>query len=310
MVADRTFAKGLSTRLFLTDSGLETTLSASCGYALPAFAAFGLLEDRQGREALFAYYRDHAALAEACGYGFVFETPTWRANRDWGRRLGYDAPTLAAVNREAVRLLKEIADEFPGLPSIVSGQIGPRGEGYGSAGAMGASEAEGYHTPQIAALAEADMVTALTITSVDEAVGIARAAADRGIPCAISFTTETDGSLPLGPTLGEAIEEVDARAKGAVAHFMVNCVHPTHIHPALTPQAAQRVGGVRLNAWCLSHTEIDAALWCNSDDPQSLAAHCRALTDVLPALRVVGGCCGTNLKHLREIAAALEPEAV
>ncbi|MEM8854518.1 MAG: homocysteine S-methyltransferase family protein [Pseudomonadota bacterium] len=298
----------MSTRLFLTDSGLETTLSATCGYTLPAFAAFGLLDHRQGRDELRAYYREHAELAQACGYGFVFETPTWRANGEWGRRLGYDAPTLEAVNREAVRLLQDIADGFPALPSIISGQIGPRGEGYGTAGAMGASEAERYHSAQIAALAEADIITALTITSVGEAVGIARAAAERAIPCVISFTTETDGSLPLGPSLNDAIEEVDARTDGSVAYFMVNCVHPTHIHPALTPRAAKRVGGVRLNAWCLSHTELDAALWCGADDPQSLAAHCRALSDVLPALRVVGGCCGTSLKHLREIAAALEPE--
>jgi S-methylmethionine-dependent homocysteine/selenocysteine methylase len=218
---------------FLTDGGMETTLIFHQGLDLPSFAAFVLLDDEQGREALRSYYRPYVEIARERGVGIVLDTPTWRANRDWGKRLGYSEEDLADVNRRGVDLLEELRQ--PGMR--LSGCIGPRGDGYRVDSAMSAHEAEEYHAPQVETFADtsADLVTALTLTYADEATGIVRGANQVGTPVVISFTVETDGRLPSGQPLGEAIEQVDAETAGGAAYFMVNCAHPTHFEHVLEP---------------------------------------------------------------------------
>ena len=156
------------------------------GYELPDFAAFVLLDDEAGIETLRSYYRDHAALARAAGAGFIFESPTWRASPDWAARLGYTDEALAAANRKAIDTLVEIRSELEGdgPPMVVSGCVGPRGDGYQPSALMTAGEAQSYHSTQIGTFAEteADMMTAITITYADEALGIVRAAHDAGMP--------------------------------------------------------------------------------------------------------------------------------
>jgi S-methylmethionine-dependent homocysteine/selenocysteine methylase len=205
--------------VFLTDSGVETVLIFHHGYELPDFAAFVLLDDEAGVETLRSYYRDHAAIARDAGAGFIFESPTWRASPDWAKRLGYTDGALAAANRKAIDMLVEIRSELDGdgPPMVVSGCVGPRGDGYQPSALMTADEAQSYHSTQIATFAEteADMVTGITITYPDEALGIVRAAQDTGMPAAISFTVETDGVLPDGNSLEHAISVVDD-ARGAV----------------------------------------------------------------------------------------------
>ena len=151
------------------------------------------------------YFRDHAAVAAAAGTGFIIESPTWRASQDWGTRLGRSAAELAEANRTAVAMLVTARAQLDGgpVPTVVSGCIGPRGDGYDGTHLMGADQAQDYHGAQIAALAAggADMVHAMTITYPDEAIGILRAAAAAGEPAAISFTVETDGALPDGTTV-------------------------------------------------------------------------------------------------------------
>ena len=291
-------------RTFITDGGLETTLVFHQGFDLPHFASFVLLDDPAGRDALRAYYRSYLDIAEAHDVGIVLDTPTWRANRDWGEKLGYDADALAEVNRRAVALLEEL--HSPRV--LLSGCIGPRGDGYKVDAEMSVKEAESYHAPQVEAFAEttADLVSALTLTYSDEATGIVRAAATAGVPVVISFTVETDGRLPSGQSLGEAIEQVDSETGGAAAYFMVNCAHPTHFADALEPEPwLERLRGVRANASKKSHAELDGADELDEGDPDELADRYRELRDRLPKLNVVGGCCGTDHRHVEAVCAAV-----
>jgi S-methylmethionine-dependent homocysteine/selenocysteine methylase len=286
----------------LADGGLETTLLFHEGLDLPCFAAFPLVGDEQGREALRRYFQPFLELARERGMPFVLDTATWRANPDWGERLGYDAEALAAANAAAVEFARELADGSPGV--TINGVVGPRGDGYVVGERMSADEAREYHRPQIEALvgAGAERITGVTITYPDEAIGIVRAA---GAPVVISFTVETDGRLPDGTPLAEAIERVDGATDGAAEFFMVNCAHPTHIAAGLGDEPAlERVGGLRVNASALSHEELDAAEELDEGDPIALARDHAELRAKLPSIRLLGGCCGTDHRHVREIVSA------
>ena len=241
----------------------------------------------------------------------VVDTPTWRANLDWGARLGYDAIRLAAVNRRAVEFVRELATSGPGGPveHVVDGVIGPRGDGYVIGETMSASEAAAYHGLQARAFAEAGaaMMTAVTMTYVDEAIGVVRAAGSVGLPVVISFTVETDGVLPSGEPLGDAIARVDGATDGAPAYYMVNCAHPTHFAEQLTTGAdwLARVKAIRANASRCSHAELDEATELDRGDVADLAGWYGRLNAILPDLRVVGGCCGTDHEHVAAIAESL-----
>lgn len=295
---------------FLMDGGLETTLIFEHGLDLPYFAAFPLIETAQGREILRRYFVSYLDIAARYGTGFVLETPTWRANPDWGRLLGYEDAALDEANRRNVAFLKAIRDEYANRCAIaLSGCIGPRGDGYVVGFEMTVEEARSYHAAQINALtgAGAEMLTALTMTYPEEAVGIALAARDAGIPVAISFTVETDGRLPNGVALGEAITSVDEATDRTPAYYMINCAHPTHFQHVLDSDSAwiARVRGVRANASCRSHAELDEAEDLDAGNPVELGGQYVALKAAIPNLTVVGGCCGTDQRHVEEIASGL-----
>jgi S-methylmethionine-dependent homocysteine/selenocysteine methylase len=298
--------------LFVTDGGMETTLIFRDGLDLPEFASFVLLDDDAGVDALRGYYESYAELASELGAGIVLDTPTWRASSDWGERLGYDEVRLAGVNRRGVALLQALRDRRGDDPPIlVSGCLGPRGDGYVVGETMDAEEAERYHSPQATVLADAgvDLLSALTLTYAEEAVGLVRAAERQGVPVVISFTVETDGRLPSGQALGEAIEQVDRETGGTAAYFMVNCAHPTHFAHVLEPGAPwlERIVGLRANASTKSHAELDASNELDDGDPDDLAERYRSLGEVLPRLTVVGGCCGTDERHIAAVARAVTP---
>jgi homocysteine S-methyltransferase len=294
-------------RIFIGDGGVETTMIFDVGIELPLFASFLLLGDRVGTDALRTYYRSYLALAHRYGVGFTLDTPTWRASRDWGQQLGYSPHDLAEVNRAAVRFGEQIraAEETDQTPIAVCGTIGPRGDAYDPVAAMSPQVAEQYHATQIQTFAEAgaDMVSAYTLAYAEEAIGIVRAATASGIPVSISFTIETDGLLPSGQSVGDAIGQVDAATGGAPAYFMINCAHPTHFGPVVKQGGAwlARLGGVRANASAKSHAELDQATELDSGDPDALGAEYRALKPYLGSTRVLGGCCGTNALHVARI---------
>ena len=284
--------------LYLTDGGIETVLIFEEGLDLPLFAAFTLLGDEAGTEALRRYYAPYLALAVKHGLGFVAETPTWRASPRWARELGYSDAELSALNRRAVELMRELGAGHERV--LVSGCVGPSDDGYRPSALLSAEAAEAYHAVQIASLADADRITAITMTYAEEAIGVSRAAARVGLPCVISFTVETDGRLPSGQSLADAIAQVDAAA--APAFYMINCAHPTHFESVLSGDWVARVRGVRANASVLSHAELDEATELDSGDPADLGARYARLP---LALDVVGGCCGTDHRHVAAIAAAL-----
>jgi homocysteine S-methyltransferase len=295
-------------RPFLSDGGLETAIIFEHGVDLPDFAAFPLLDHDEGRAALATYYEPFLDLAERLGTGFVLDTPTWRASLDWGARLGYDAVRLAAVNHRAVEYVAALAAQRPNLTAVVNGAVGPRGDGYVVGATMSAAEAAAYHGLQARAFAEAGahMMSAITMTYVEEAIGVARAATAVSLPVAVSFTVETDGRLPSGQALGDAIDEVDHVTSGAPSYFMVNCAHPTHFLAQLDAGASwlTRVRGVRANASRLSHAELDEATELDRGDIGELAALYAEMASTLD-LRVVGGCCGTDHEHVTTIAEAI-----
>jgi homocysteine S-methyltransferase len=293
----------------LTDGGLETTLVFQDGRELPDFASFPLLDDEAGSALVDRYFLPYLDLAERQGCAFVLDTATWRANADWGLRLGYDARELAEANRRAVGHAERLAATHPSVPTVVNGVVGPRGDGYVVGAAMSADQAASYHALQALAFAAAgaQMMTAVTMTYADEAVGVVEAASAVGLDVVVSFTLETDGRLPSGQELGDAVREVEERTAAAPAYFMVNCAHPVHFASVLETDEpwVGRIQGIRANSSTMSHAELDVAEDLDRGDVASLARHYAELDRLLPELRVVGGCCGTDIEHVTAIAEAL-----
>jgi S-methylmethionine-dependent homocysteine/selenocysteine methylase len=284
---------------------METTLIFEHGMELPEFASFPLIENDEGRAALRAYFEPYLAIARERGVGIVLDTPTWRANPDWGEKLGYSLEELEEANRNAVAFMEELRGE---TDVLVCGCVGPRGDGYVPGELMSADEAEDYHSWQVGVFADTgvDLVSALTMNYLEEALGIARAADKANLPSVISFTVETDGRLPSGQPLGEAIEHLDEATGGAPAYFMINCAHPTHFAEVLEGDGAwkERIRGLRANASRMSHAELDEAEELDAGNPDELASDYVALRAKLPNLTVVGGCCGTDHRHIDAISRA------
>lgn len=288
----------LGASTWVTDGGLETDLIFNRGVDLPEFAAFPLVEESEGAAVLARYYAEYAAIAAAAAVGLLLETPTWRANHDWGRVLGYDATALDRVNRASVALLRRVVEEAGAGRALVSGSVGPRGDGY-LAGGTDAHAAATYHRPQVEsfAAAGADLVHAMTLTGAAEAVGVVRAARSAGLPVAVSFTVETDGRLPDGTTVSGTLARVEDEAPAD--WYGVNCAHPTHVVPALDGGAWQeRLTWFRPNASTLSHAELDAMETLDPGDLDLLTGSTRAIRDAVPSIAVLGGCCGTDRRHV------------
>jgi S-methylmethionine-dependent homocysteine/selenocysteine methylase len=296
-----------SGRPFVADAGLETAMIYHDGFDLPHFASFVLLDGDAGRAALTRWFDGFADLARASSTGLFLDTATWRANMGWASALELCEDDIVDVNRRAAAFAATLRDRYAGqgLPVVVNGAVGPSGDGYNPATMLTPEAAETLHRPQIRALAQGgvDMVSAITMTHTGEAIGIARAAAAEGVPFALSFTVETDGRLPSGQELHEALAEVEETTRGAALFYMVNCAHPTHFAREIGGPMVARIGGIRANASRLSHAELDAATELDDGDPVEFGHLYAAFARFLPALRVIGGCCGTDHRHVREACA-------
>ena len=293
----------------VADAGLETWLLFQRGVELPAFAAYPLAGTATGRTLLTEYLKHFASIASSIGAAVVLDAATWRANPDWARVLGHDLDVLGSLIDSCVGVVAEVRATWAGdQPFLISGPVGPRGDGYQVDHAMTADAAAEYHGFQVKRMADAgvDAITALTMGYVEEAAGIAVAARAAGVPSVVSFTVETNGRLPIGMPLGEAIEATDAATDAYPVHYMINCAHPTHFDHVLDPAApwAHRIGGIRANASALSHAELDEMVELDEGDPDDLARRYVALRHQLPNLHVVGGCCGTDHRHVAAIATA------
>ena len=298
--------------LFLTDGGIETTLIFHQGQELPDFAAFHLLQSPTGEAALREYFLPYVEIAQRARTGLILESATWRASADWGTRLGYSAGALADANRRSIELLETIRNEHGAtIPIVISGCVGPRGDGYVPDSAMTEKQAEAYHRDQIDTFAAtaADMVCAITMNYAAEAVGVARAAERAGMPVAISFTVETDGKLPTGQTLKAAIEQVDDATSRYPRYYMINCAHPAHFEDVLSGGEGwlSRISGLRANASRKSHAELNESTELDIGNPPELGQDYARLRRRLPSLNVMGGCCGTDARHVEQIADACVP---
>lgn len=285
---------------YVSDGGLETDLIFNHGVELPEFASFPLVESDGGRSLLRAYYDGYAEVARRAAAALTLESPTWRANPDWGARVGYDAAGLDRANAAAVGFLQSLREQYADLPDVrIIGAVGPRGDGYVAGERTDPDEAAEYHAAQVAALARAgaDLVAAYTLTGPEEGIGVVRAARAAGVPVLVGFTVETDGRLPDGTALGDAVSRVDAA--DPPDGYVVNCAHPTHIAPGLAAgEWLERIVQVNPNASTQSHAELDAAEELDTGDLALLARSYDDLRPLLPGLRVVGGCCGTDARHV------------
>ncbi|MGD2133374.1 MAG: homocysteine S-methyltransferase family protein [Maricaulaceae bacterium] len=296
--------------LYLTDGGIETTLIFHDGFELPEFSAVTLMETPEGRAGLKSYFERYLPIAREAGLGFVLESPTWRASPDWVGKIGLDLEGIERANRAAMALMAELRESYETerSPIVISGCVGPRGDGYDPGAVMTPEEAERYHAWQIGVLkdAGAELITAITMTNIPEAIGLARAAGKAGVPVVISFTVETDGRLPAGDLLKDAIEAVDAACEVKPAYYMINCAHPTHIDQVLEQGAAwtDRIGGLRANASKCSHAELNEAEELDTGNPSELGREHAELVAKFPAIRVLGGCCGTDHRHIAAISEA------
>ncbi len=297
----------ISGGMFISDGGMETTFIFHHGIELPEFAVFVLLQNEAGIKTLKRYYGDYAAIAQRYQVGFVLDTPTWRANRDWGSKLGFSEQDLAQVNQGAVELLLDIRDsiETDATRVVINGAIGPQADGYVPSKIMTIEEATTYHFPQIKTFAqtEADMVTAYTLNYVEEATGVALAAQSCNMPVAISFTVETDGKLPTGDTVKQAIEQTDEATGNYPAYYMINCAHPLHFQQSLAADGnwVSRIRGIKANASQKSHAELNEATELDAGNPLELGTYYRTLKNQFNHLSVLGGCCGTDHRHIEEI---------
>jgi len=303
----------LDGKLTMTDGGIETTLIFHEQLELPHFAAFDLLKNEAGHTALNKYFSTYAKLAVDHDVCFVMESATWRANADWAKQLGYSTEALAEANQQAIELLVDLRNKFEteASPMVISGCIGPRGDGYVADQAMSAEASRQYHFKQINTFSntQADMVTAITMNYVEEALGVALAAKAADIPSVISFTVETDGHLPTGQPLKDAIEQVDSATDQAPAYYMINCAHPTHFEHQLKQGEAwmDRIRGIRANASSKSHAELDEATELDAGNPEEFGQQHHDLKKKLQYLNVIGGCCGTDHRHVDEVLKACKP---
>lgn len=296
-----------SDKLCITDGGLETDFVFNKQVELPEFASYDLLRTEQGYSDLYDYFSVYARMACQHEVGLILETPTWRASQDWGKKIGDSPETLYLINQSAVRLIQQIREEFEteSSPIVISGCIGPRGDGYNPDFFMTVNEATSYHRSQISSFAETsvDMVGALTLNYVNEAIGITLAAKAFGIPVCISFTVETDGRLPTGETLENAIQSVDRATNAYPAYFMINCAHPTHFEHSLDNETCRtRLKGLRANASSCSHAELDEADELDDGNPQELGKQFADIRSRFPQINIIGGCCGTDHRHIEQIA--------
>ena len=296
--------------LFLTDGGVETDLIFNHGIEIRQFAAHTLLPEPNSRAALARYFTGFLELARRQGTGFILDTTTWKAHRHWAEKLNASIAELKAANEESVKFAAGLRARFAGnaMPIVINGVVGPRGDAYRPEAVITMAQAEAYYAEQLGWLAatEVDFVTGTTFNQASEASGLAKAARKIGMPVAISFTVETDGALPNGQSLAEAITEVDATTDGYPAYYMINCAHPDHFAGSLHGGAwLRRIRGIRANASRRSHAELDESTELDAGNPHELAAQYAALLMRMPWLNIIGGCCGTDLGHVSEIARAL-----
>ncbi|WP_135504117.1 homocysteine S-methyltransferase family protein [Roseovarius aestuariivivens] len=302
------FPPRLENKFYLTEGGTETDVLYNYGFELPEFAMFPLLDDPEADKVIRDLYRRYFDVAEKHQTGMLVLGHDYRASPDWGAKLGYTPEGLAEMERRTIGFLEDLRREYEGRVSdvYIAGCVGPRGDAYGTGGGITESEAEDYHAVQLSTLksTSADMAISLTLNNIPEAIGIVRAAAAIGIPIGISLTLTTEGRLRSGPSLREAIEEIDEKTNGAAAWFGTNCAHPLEFATALADDGPwlDRLRYIRPNAVQMDQIALCKLGHLEDGDPVELGRQMGDVARRFPRADILGGCCGTDERHLGEIA--------
>ncbi len=294
----------LGNDIFACYTGMDTDIIYNRGIDLTGFASYTLLSTDEGKSRLREYYSNLMALARELNVGVILDSVTWVANRDRGRDLSYSPDDLKKFNTEAIELIASVREEEGDLPTVLCGQVGPRGDGYEPSDLMSTEDAERYHAEQIKvySITDVDLVSASTMCYAEEAVGVVRAAQRYDIPVSISFTVETDGRLPTGMSLEEAIQKVDDETDGRALYFLINCAHPDHFTGIFNDEPwMNRLRGVVANASRCSHSELEAAKEFDEGNPDELGSLIGSLLKQYPHFNIIGGCCGTDMRHMKRI---------
>tara|TARA_R110002074_G_scaffold203294_2_gene371174 strand:+ start:1454 stop:2410 length:957 start_codon:yes stop_codon:yes gene_type:complete len=290
-----------------TQGGTWTWLQYVDGFELKHFCGFDLLNDPRGVVALRDYHRKIIEAVIPFQFGILLEGIHYRASRDWGKLIGYSREGLKEINIRGVEFYRDLANEYESdsNPIPISGVIGPQGDAYDTGITPEAAEAEDYHSEQIETLkqAGADLITGATFSGVEEAIGITRAAKALEMPIVISFITNSDGRLDGGETMREAVEKVDAATNNAPAYYMINCGHPTEFESALEEKDwTKRLGGFMPNAVAMEKLSLCSLGHLEDGNPEELGIQMGEIATRFPHIHVWGGCCGTDSRHLGQIA--------
>lgn len=302
------FPPRLEGKFYLTEGGTETEILYKWGFELPEFAMFPLLDNPKADQVIRDIYRRYFDAAEKHQTGLLILGHDYRASPDWGAKLGYTTEGLADMQRRTIEFLDDVRREYVGRVSdvYIAGCIGPRGDAYGTGGDISEEEAEEYHSVQLTTLksTQADMAIAVTFNNVPEAVGVIRAAHRIGIPIGVSLTLTTEGVLRSGPTLREAIEVIEEKTNGSAAWYGTNCSHPLEFASALADEGPwlERLRYIRPNAVKMEKVALCKLGHLEDGDPVELGEQMGEVASKFPSADILGGCCGTDERHLGEIA--------
>lgn len=296
----------LAGKLMSTAGGFETWMQYVDGFTLRHFCGFELLNDPRGVACLRDYHRRVIEAAIENGFGMINEGLHYRASRDWGERTGFSREALEEINLRGIEFYRDFAREYASAdtPMLVGGAIGPQGDAYETGHIPDATEAEEYHAEQILTFrkAGADLVTAMTFSNVEEAIGLVRAAISAEMPVVVSFFVARGGRLRAGETLEEAIRRVDAATGNGPQYYMINCTHPTEFEAGLSPgDWSARLGGFMPNAVAMETLDLCKLGHLEDGDPEELGGQMAGLAQRFPHVTVWGGCCGTDGRHIGQI---------
>jgi len=302
------FPPRLENKFYLTEGGSETEILYKWSFELPEFAMFTLLDDPEADNVIRGMFRRYFDVAAEHGTAMLLNGHDYRASPDWGAKLGYSSEDLRNVQHRVIRFLDDLRAEYADRVSdvYIAACIGPRGDAYGTGGDISADESEDYHSVQLHNLdgTAADMAVAATFNNVPEAIGVIRAANSIGIPIGVSLTLTPEGRLRSGPSLREAIETIDEASGGGAVWFGTNCAHPVEFEPALADAGPwlERLRYIRPNAAKMDKIALCSLGHLEDGDPVELGQQMGEVARRFPRVDILGGCCGTDERHLSQIA--------
>ncbi len=272
----------------------------------------GFIYDPYAGSVLEGLFRQYMDIGQKYDLPMIFCTPTWRANPERLAKAGIGM--VEQVNNDSFSFVDKIRKSYGEYSSkiFIGGLMGCKGDSYRPKEALEKNEATAFHRIQAKALADSgcDFLYAATQPAISEAVGIAAAMAECDVPYVISFLIMPDGKLLDGITLSEAIEQIDDKISPRPSFYMVNCVHPLVFKQALsksfneTENLRSRLIGLQANSSTKSPEELENLPYLDTTEPVEFSEYMLQLHKRF-GIKILGGCCGTDNRHIEEIARKL-----